>query len=356
MATGGSMRSRFLPALLAGALLGSCGGKPLPPYLANSTQEAPRFPRRSFLTAVGVSAHSFDDAVGQARRQISEQISLQLQSEMTSYQTATAGAGRSSEAQRITQTVQTKTSFDRADLVQLVERQESDGSYYVLGVLDRAQTDGELQRAQQQDLVSFAAFVEQAAQARRESRQGDYASARSRALKLLAPLDQAFIVRRAVLGHPAHDEAAFLEKRNGLLKDIADRETRTVVQVRLDGTDSSQLLKYAVSAVRKLGLRVAEQKTCADVGGAEPAYVTDLAVHAEESCGEGSLGERCELTLRLHAKGCAGGGEGEGRTPTVKGVHPSERARARSAAWGKLTPEMVEAAVGDALRGAQVVD
>jgi hypothetical protein len=97
--------------------------------------------------------------------------------------------------------------------------------------------------------------------------------------------------------------------------------------------------------------------SCADLKGQPGDDVTDLAVLTEEGCGESSLGEKCEVTIRLHAKGCgSGGGEGEGRTPTVRGVHPSERARARSSAWGKITADMVESAVNEALRGAQVVD
>ena len=335
----------------------SCGeGKPLPSYLANSATEVPRFPRRSYITAVGISGLTQDDSANQARRQVSEQISLQLKSETSSYLSATSSGGKSTEAQRITQTLQTSTSFDKAELIDIVERQQSEGSWYALGVLDRARADGEIARMHQADLVSFGSFVDAALAARQQARQGEYGTAKSRALKLLVGIDQGFIVRRALLGRPAPDEDAFLGKRNGLLKVIADHETHTVIQVRVEGGEATQLLKLAVAAVRKLGLRVKESKTCGDIKEESAEDVTDLAVLTEESCGEGSLGEKCEVTLRLHAKGCGGGGEGEGRTPTVRGVHPSERARARNSAWGKITQEMVESAVNEALRGAQVLD
>ena len=345
---------------VAGALAFSApscgGGKPLPSYLANSTTEVPKFPRRSYITAVGISGLTADDSTNQARRQVSEQISLQLKSETSSYLSATSTGGKSTEAQKITQTLQTSTSFERADLVDIVERQQSDGSWYSLGVLDRSRADGEIARSHQADLVSFGSFVDAALAARQQARQGDYGSAKSRALKLLVGIDQGFIVRRALLGRPAADEEGFLAKRNALLKAVADHETHTVIQVRVEGGEATQLLKLAVSAVRKLGLRVNESKTCGQIKDESAEDVTDLAVLTEESCGEGSLGEKCEVTLRLHAKGCGGGGEGEGRTPTVRGVHPSERSRARNSAWGKITPEMVESAVNEALRGAQVVD
>ena len=338
----------------------SCGGgKPLPSYLANSSTEVPKFPRRTFITAVGISGLTADDSANQARRQVSEQISLQLKSETNSYLSATSSGGKSSESQRITQTLQTSTAFERADLVEIVERQESEGSWYALGALNRSRADGELSRAHQADLVSFGSFVDAALAARQSAHQGEYGTAKSRALKLLVGIDQTFIVRRALLGHPAVEEEGFLAKRNALLKSIADHETRTVVQVRVEGasgSEASQLLKLAVSAVRKLGLRVAEAKTCAQVKEDSVEDVTDLAAVSEETCGEGSLGEKCEVTLRMHAMGCSGGGEGEGRTPTVRGVHPSERTRARNSAWNKVTQEMVESAVNEALRGAQVVD
>ncbi len=349
-------RGLALTGALALAAPSCGGGKPLPAYLTNSTTEVPKFPRRSYLTAVGISGLTADDSANQARRQVSEQISLQLKSETSSYLSATSSGGKSAEAQKITQTLQTSTAFDKAELIDIVERQQFEGSWYALGVLDRARADGEIARTHQADLISFGSFVDAALTARQQARQGDYGTAKSRALKLLVGLDQGFIIRRALLGRPAADEEAFLAKRNALLKVIADHETHTVIQVRIEGGEATQLLKLAVSAVRKLGLRVKESKSCGDIKDEAAEDVTDLAVLTEESCGEGSLGEKCEVTLRLHAKGCGGGGEGEGRTPTVRGVHPSERARARSSAWGKITQEMVESAVNEALRGAQVLD
>jgi hypothetical protein len=39
----------------------------------------------------------------------------------------------------------------------------------------------------------------------------------------------------------------------------------------------------------------------------------------------------------------------------VVAIHPSDAAKARSAAWSKLTYEAVDAAVRDALRGASAI-
>jgi hypothetical protein len=334
----------------------ACGsGKPLPPYLSQAGVDHPRFPRVRYISAVGISGQSGEDAGTQAKRAVSERISSQLRAETESFQSATSAGGSSSEAQRITSRVSTTTSFDRADLIDIVERQESEGSWYALGVLDRAKADGEIARAHQSEIVSFLQFSESALLARQQARPGDFNTSRQKAMKLVAGLDASFIVRRAVLGHPSTDEEKFLERRNQLLRAVAEADSRKVVQVRIEGVDSPTLLKLAVSAVRKLGLRVAETKTCAEVDQ-HPEDATELVVLPEEACSEGSLGEKCEVAVRLHARGCVGGGEGEGRTPLMRGVHPSDRARARNSAWNKVTSDTVESAVGEALRGAQVVD
>jgi hypothetical protein len=78
---------------------------------------------------------------------------------------------------------------------------------------------------------------------------------------------------------------------------------------------------------------------------------TELVLSAEESCGDGSLGPKCEVNVRLHARGCAGGGEGEGRIAQLRGAHTSDVLKAKAKAWEKVTDQVVESAVREALRG-----
>ena len=72
----------------------------------------------------------------------------------------------------------------------------------------------------------------------------------------------------------------------------------------------------------------------------------------EEKCSEGSLGEKCEITVHLLAQACAGGTSGAGTVPPVRGIHPSDRDKAYRSAWDKVTPQLIEAAVKDALKSA----
>ncbi len=236
----------------------------------------------------------------------------------------------------------------------MIDRAEVNGTFYARAVLERARTDGELQRAQAAELVSFTQYANAALEASKAGRPGDFATAGARATRLIASLDASFIVRRAVLGRASDDERAFLSQRNALLQALAEADSHRVIEVRIEGAPSAQLLEFAVAAVRKFGLRVGENQTCAQVTD-HPAEATELVLSPEETCSEGSLGEKCEVAVRLHARGCQGGGEGEGRTAPVRAIHPSDRERARAAAWKRVTADTVESAVGEALRGAQVL-
>src|SRR5207248_5263554 len=83
---------------------------------------------------------------------------------------------------------------------------------------------------------------------------------------------------------------------------------------------------------------------------------TELDVTPEEKCSEGSLGERCEVVVRLVAQTCSGGASGAGTVTVVRGAHPSDRERARRLAWDKVTAQAVEAAVRDALKGTILIE
>ena len=342
--------------LCCAALAVACGAKQLPSYLTQANAEHPKYHRQSFVTAVGISTQSADDASLAAKREVSSQISSQLKSATDSFMSATVHGNSSSESQRITSRTQVTTSFDRADLIDVVERDASDGTWYALGVLDRKKADAEYARAQQADLFSFRQFVATALKARLDEQPGEFKTAKAKALKLRSTLDASFILRRAISLQPAREEKEFGEELQKLLKAVAEADISRVVFVRVDGQQSPTLLRLAVAAVSKLNLRV-EEKTCLQLGvGQSQSDSSELVMLPEETCSEGSLGERCEVAVRLHARGCNGGSEGEGRTHQMRGVHPSDRARARNSAWNKVTQETIEVAVNEALRGAQLID
>jgi hypothetical protein len=333
----------------AGLLAVACASaKPLPAYVTNPID--PKFPSARFIVEYGTSTVSAGDAELIARAKIAQDLKSEISAEVRSY----VGQLEGKESQRASDEIVQRTSFERNDLVRPVDAQQVNGTFYSRVALERGHADAEYARAQSSDLTGFSKYAELALQAAKEGKTGDFATAHSRAQHLIPQLDSSFVMRRSILGHPSDDERQFVLTRVLLQKAAADIDTHRVVVIRVEGLPSPLLMQLAVAAVRKLGPRVGEDQTCAQLPEHQ-AEATELVLSPEETCGESTLGERCVIAIRLHARGCTGSGDGEGRIGPMPGIHPSDRDRARAAAWKRVTPDAVELAVGQALRGAQVV-
>jgi hypothetical protein len=332
-----------------GCVLAACGSAPfvLPPYYNAVNPEHPRYPQDWFITGVGLSSVSADDAIARAKQNVALQISTRLESETSSFQQYTTKGGTT---EAVTSRVSVRSSFERADLIRLVEGAQDGGLFYAYAVLDRSAADRELGAAMSADLVSFRVATESARKARAERDGGVFGTAASEAAKIRARLDAAFIVRRAVAGRQAPEEADYVAVRNQLLALIEEARARRVVGVVLKNAGAEQLADFTVNAVKRLGLRP-DTSGCAAREKNDLTDATELAVAPEERCTEASLGERCEVVVRLTAQACAGGTSGAGTIGIVRGVHPSDREKARRSAWDKVTAQVVEAAVRDALKG-----
>lgn len=320
----------------------------LPSWYTSVNAEHPRFSRTRFITAAGISTASAEDADERAKANVSAQISAQLESETTSFQRFTTAAGTT---ESVTSHVSVRSSFDRADLIRVVERQKEGETFYSLAALDRAATDRELAEASSADLVGFRAAAQSARKADAAQDAGVFSSAAAEASRLRQRLDASFIVRRAVLGRPSAEEAEYMTARNELLSMIARHRARRVVGVVVKNDGAGHLSDFTVNAVKRLGLRP-DGAACTAREKSEWTDATELRVAPEENCSEVSLGERCEVTVRLTAQACSGGTAGAGTVSMVRAVHPSDRDKALKAAWDKVTQDAVQAAVRDALKSA----
>jgi len=332
-------------------LAAACGGapvKPLPAYYTAASADNPRFPRSRYLAGVGLSTSSAEDADQRAAVNVSAQISAQLQSEISSFQEYTSKTGDTAE--RVKQTSSVRTSFERADLIRVVDREKQAETFYSYAVLDRAAADRELANGANGDLVRFMAAAVSAKSARAAGDTGVFVTAATEAAKLRPHLDSSFIVRRAIAGR-APEEASYVAARNELLALLEQARARRVVGVVLKNAGNGHLADFTVNAVKRLGLRP-DSASCDKRDLKDLTDATTLEVDPEESCSEGSLGERCEVTVHLVAMACAGGTSGAGTVSLVRGVHPSDRGKARKSAWDKVTQQAIEAAVRDALRSA----
>jgi hypothetical protein len=337
-----------LRLVVPGCVLAACASAPvaLPARYTAVSAEHPEYPRSRFITGMGISSVDADDADARAKENVALQISTRLESETSSFQQYTTQGGTT---EAVTSRVSIRSSFERADLIRLVDRAAQGGAFYAYAVLDRAAADRELAAAMSADLASFRAAAESARKARSEQDSGVFGTAANEAARIRPRLDSIFIVRRALAGHAAAEEAEYVALRNQLLASIEEARARRVVGVVLKNAGSNHLADSTVNAVKRLGLRP-DAAGCATRDKKELTDATELDVAPEERCNEGSLGERCEVIVRMTALACSGGTSGAGTIAVVRGAHPSDREKARRSAWEKVTPQAVEAAVRDALK------
>lgn len=348
------MKTIKLAAVLVLATCACAGApvKPLPLYFTAANADHPNYPHSRYLTGVGLSTLSAEDADRQAASNIATQISAQLKSETSSFQEFTSGNGNGNSNEKDTQVITIKAEFKHAELVRPLERERQGETFYSFSVLDRVEADTVLANDQGGNLATFAAAVQRALAARKSGQGGEFSVAASNARKVRAELDGSFIIRRAVLTRPAAGETDYVKTRNDLLAAIEAAKAKQVIGVRLKGSlGAAQLFAYAINAVKVLGLRP-DRAACEDRKADELPDATELSIEPTENCHEGSLGERCEVEVHLSAHGCGGGTAGEGTVSQVRGMHPSDREKARKSAWDKVTQQAVAAAVRVALKSA----
>src|SRR6266436_2272310 len=339
--------------LVLGWVVAGCasGSAALPAYFGGSAAggnaEHPRYPQARFVTGVGVSSVGADDADVRAKENVALQISTRLESETSSFQQYTTQNGTT---ETVTSRISVRSSFERADLIRVVDHAKQGGVFYAFAALDRAAADRELASGMSADLASFRAAAESARAARAEQNTGAFLAAASEAVRIRPRLDSALILRRAVAGHPAGEEADYVVLRNQLLALVEEARAHRVVGVVLKSPGGGQLGDFTVNALKRIGVRP-DAAACAAREKKDLPDAMQLEVTPEERCMEGSLGERCEVVVRMTALACAGGAAGAGTVAVVRGVHPSDREKARRSAWDKVTAQAVEAAVRDALKG-----
>ena len=334
-------------ALICSAGCASAPVKPLPAYLRASEPVVPRFPRSQFIAAVGTSTKTPEEAVQRARAGAVQQVSSQIQVEIEHW----ASEAQGTEASRFLEKIRSTSAFVHAELIRVAEQAELEGTFYALAILDRAEAEAALARDAAADESRFRAAADRALLARAEHKAGEFAVASSEAQAALPGVESSYVVRRAVLRGRSPSEAAHVQLRTSLIQALVEAHSRRFVDIRLALGENPALMQRAVAAVKRLGLRVAEGRGCDAQAEEARLDATELVLTPEESCGDGSFGPKCEVNIRLHARGCSGGGEGEGRIAQLRGAHTTDRERARAKAWEKVTDQVVESAVREALRG-----
>src|SRR3989442_10106647 len=148
-----------------GLVLAACSTAQAPPpaWTTAVSADHPAYPQARFITGVGLSSTSADDADARAKENVALQISTRLESETSSFQKYTTQAGTS---ETVTSRLSVRGSLDRADPIRLVDRARQGGVFYSYAVLDRAATHRELRASMTTDLLTFPAPAGTPAQAR----------------------------------------------------------------------------------------------------------------------------------------------------------------------------------------------
>jgi hypothetical protein len=345
---------RHLAVSIAAVLAGCAGAKPLPAYV-EGTGENPRFPKARYLTGAGISPLGDDDAEARARSAVATQITAQIRTELTSSEQYDSDSGT---RERVSQDVSVTTSFPHAELIRIVERGRSGDGVYAFAAMDRFEADRALARDGEPERERYALAVSAALAARRASNAGEFAAASRDAKEVQAAVASNLLLRRAVLGHAPSGQAEYEAQRGALEAALLDARAKRVVGVVVRGASADPRLgEYALRAVRTLGIERVEARGCAERAALrEPVMdAAEVVVEPSESCAPASLGERCEIAARVVARACGSGTVGQSTLPKVVAIHPSDVAKARSAAWSKITYDAVGAAVRDALRGASAI-
>lgn len=344
------MTARQLLLPLCSCLLACAGAAPrsIPAWYTARAASHPRYPASRFVTGAGVSTVSAEDAAQRAQAEVAAQISSRIESELVSFERESTREGAVQDVQSRTRV---RTDFERNDLVRVVDTDASSGTFYAFAALDREEAARELATAMGKDLAAFQAAARAARAADADGQAQVFATAAAQAARLRPAIEAGFVRRRAISGRPAADEKVYADTRDQLLVAVARHQARRVVGVVFKAAGSGHLGDYAVNAVKRLGLRP-DAVACDGRRKADAADATELEVEPVESCGEGSLGERCEVTVHLTARACEGDTAGRGTVAMVRAIHPSDREKALRAAWDKVTQQAVESAVREALQSA----
>lgn len=332
------MQASAPPVALA-LLLSACAS-PLAAHLANPRAH-PSYPPERFLTGVGRSAASAQEAEADARRVIAEQIRLELQSVFESEQREQSRDGEIRSAADTRAAVRAETHFSHAELIRVEQSlgARHEGEFYAFAY---ASID-ELQRTLSEDYARaaqpFRDTVEAAATA---PDLPSYATAYRKAREGYDQLTRAARELRAVTRrpHPAYAEdtaryRALVQGREARLQ-RAQLSTQVVPEGEL-GEGSERIDGLLTQALNDLGV-TAQSGACQ--GGLA------LRLTARAQCGRASLGQRCTLALKADLRPCGADRawtQADLSSPDFKGISPRSQAEAKAAMWSAVTREALAA-------------
>ena len=130
------------------------------PEWAN-THKHPEYPPHSYLTSVGTSSNSIEEAKDGARLDMAKQVRVQIKGEFLIEKMSTRIAENSYYRENINSRTESFVN-EKLEGVQIVETSEEDGIFYALAVLDRARAGNELRSDIEHATMSVDRLLENA--------------------------------------------------------------------------------------------------------------------------------------------------------------------------------------------------
>jgi len=336
-----SPRAALVALLLCGCVhaAGRNSDAGVPAYLLG---EAPprRFPEAEFLTAARSSTAGPDEAAAAARAAVAAQIRSSITSEFASIESQRiAGDNVRNEATRVRSVLQ-RATFDRAELIRIVERRRSGGTFYALAALDRAEASQALAADYEASAAPLRALIDEALAHATDARAFTAAWTRAR------PLARTVASAGAALAVIAGQRPDTLDADLGRLAALEAERSRllqaSAVRLLARGGPAAEAAGVVGRALTSLGLPL--------VAADEKRRALDLQLDVEESFPRG-VGICCAWRLSLRVDGAS----------RPLGVEPMacdlrDRNVAREALLRELGPETLAAPLRAALGSVLPVD
>lgn len=309
------MRTIFGLFIRLGVVLiaASCATVGPPAHLLGNASP-PNHPSKVWITGVGRSGASMDQAADAARAAVARQINARItaffqQVERTAFENGITTDSSSSESR-----LELEAAFSKAHLIEIAETATHEGMYYALAVLPRDKTARILAEEYRARAAAFRASAEAAL--RTTAQPAAFTSAWRQASKAFAELGVGGVELAAI--DPTYQVDVLGDVRlHGKLRATRERvlqELSAVVVAQRGSAEAEALARAVARELAELGLRMASTREAAGL---------ELEVGVEERC-ESRAGVCCQwrAALRLNGTSVPFGVD-------LSGCHPRDRALAR---------------------------
>lgn len=328
------MLFRTYIALPLVVVLVACGSTPTPIPAHFRGVEPLRYPSQDWITAVGESRSSLEDAETRARMAVSRKISLRLTEVYERIESELREGGRHSSTDHTISRVREESSFSRGQLIKIVDRGSYQGKHFALAVLSRAEAGEALAGGYRAQARGFRAAVEEA---RKNERQpARFTAAYREAMTAYRKLEPLALELAAV--DPSKE--AQLKEDLQLFGELQASRARVVssLAVRIEWKGS----KAAAERIRAL---LAREIGALGVRVGQGATSTTLMVEVKERWPKGLV-----LCAEWEPKVTLNDQPVPLEPPVVMGcTHGKSRSHARDDAASQLTPELFRPALEKAL-------